>query len=163
MASIYLAIKIHSPKKVPIRSIASTGNGLITVKHIEAMELSIMKCLNWHLFPPTSVSFLENLYPLISRECGDLQVSNSLEFSRFLIELSVCAYPFVSARPSSVAIAAILYSFEHFGFPEEAREAFRSLASGVSLDVDSPEVPACGRLLRKVYHLATANDAPYLG
>ena len=52
MASIYLAIKVHSKKKVSISSIASTGNGIITVDQIEAMEYSIMNdCLDWHINP----------------------------------------------------------------------------------------------------------------
>mmetsp|Transcript_7015 Transcript_7015/g.12288 ORF Transcript_7015/g.12288 Transcript_7015/m.12288 type:complete len:202 (-) Transcript_7015:348-953(-) len=71
MTSIYLAIKINSPKKMTPRSIASAVNGLISAKHIEEMELSIMKCLSWHLYPPTSVAFIENFFPLISRNCNN--------------------------------------------------------------------------------------------
>mmetsp|Transcript_22450 Transcript_22450/g.47265 ORF Transcript_22450/g.47265 Transcript_22450/m.47265 type:complete len:316 (-) Transcript_22450:73-1020(-) len=167
MSSIYLAIKINSPKKVTIQSIASTGNGLITAQHIEAMELSIMKCLNWHLFPPTSVSFIENFFPLIlmsSRNCKfslylQRKIEEALEFSRFLIELSVCAYPFVSAKPSSVAIAAILYSLESYGIVKETRGAFESLVKEAKLDANGPEVHACSRLLRRVHRLAITNDA----
>jgi hypothetical protein len=177
MSSIYLAIKIHSPKKVTMRSIASTGNGLITVKHIEAMELSIIETLNWHLFPPTCVSFIENFYPLLSSSTSsttstasdhdlyhsssynnDARLIDSLEFSRFLAELSVCAYPFVSVKPSSIAIAAILYSMEYFGLPDQLRHAFQSDVSEASLDVNSPEVQACGKLLRRVYTLAMPQD-----
>ena len=176
MSSIYLAIKIHSPKKVTMRSIASTGNGLITVKHIEAMELSIIETLNWHLFPPTCVSFIENFYPLLSSSTStsttssdhdlyhsssynnDMRLVDSLEFSRFLAELSVCAYPFVSVKPSSIAIAAILYSMEYFGLPDQLRYAFQSDVSDASLDVNSPEVAACGKLLRRVYTLAMPLD-----
>ena len=43
MASLYLAIKLHSPRKVSIRAIVSTGNGTVSVGRIEAMELSIMR------------------------------------------------------------------------------------------------------------------------
>lgn len=162
MASIYLAIKIHSSKKVTIHSIASTGNGLITTKHIEAMELSIMKCLNWHLFPPTVVGYIENFFPLISRSCDNKKsnkhkVADSLEFSRFLAELSVCAYPFVSAKPSSIAVAAILYSLEYFGLDPAVHKSFQQLANDVLALEDAcndPEVLDCGRLLRKVYALA---------
>ena len=166
MASVYLAIKIHGHKKVTISSIASTGNGLITVKHIEAMELSIMNSLEWRLFPPTCVSFVENFYPLIANDCcankKDVQhlqqaVSDSFELSRFLTELSVCAYPFITAKPSSIAIAAILYSFEHFGVPQDVRDAFTQTlwTYDLSLEVIAPEVEACKRVLRKVYDLGT--------
>lgn len=180
MSSIYLAIKIHSPKKVTMRSIASTGNGLITVKHIEAMELSIIKTLNWHLLPPTCVSFIENFYPLLSsaspttttssnhyhhhpsNSFSDVRMVESLELSRFLAELSVCAYPFVSVKQSSIAIAAILYSMEYFGLPEQVRMAFLSSAADASLDVNTPEVEACGKLLRRVYTLAMPPDTPFM-
>jgi len=161
MASIYLAVKIHSPRKVTIENIASTGNGLITVKHIEDMEFSIMKCLDWHLHPPTSVSFIENFFPLISKDCS--KVADSLEFSRFLSELGVCSYPLVTAKPSSIAIAAVLYSLEYFGLPEETQEEFQALAESASLDMNTPEVEACGKLLRRVYMLAMPNDSSAIG
>ena len=159
MASIYLAIKIHSPKKVTVHSIASTGNGLITARHIEAMELSIMKCLDWHLFPPTAAAYIENLFPLLPNEDQTPKTAaDALEFARFLAELSVCAYPFVSAKPSSVALAAMLYSFEYYGHPKGARAALQTLARDASLDLSEPEIEACGRLLRRVYRLAMPND-----
>lgn len=166
ISSIYLAIKINSPKKVAIHSIASTGNGLITTKHIEAMELSLMKCLDWHLFPSTSIAFIENIYPLLfsnqdSSSGVDAQrLADSLEFSRFLAELSVCAYPFISTKPSSIAIAAILHSFENCGVSYETREAFQDLLrdEDICLDLDAPEIEACGKLLRQVYTLAVSND-----
>ncbi len=123
MASIYLVNKIHSPNKVTIDSISSTGNGLITAKHIEAMELSIMQGLQWHLFQSTSATFIENLYPLLAPHldyCGS-NMADSLVFVRFLTELSVCEYPFMSAKPSSIIIAAVLYSLEYFGSSTQVR------------------------------------------
>ena len=89
-------------------------------------------------------------------------ISNSLELSRFLAELSVCAYPFVLAKPSSIAIAAILYSFEHFHVPHDIRATFTSMCardiSSRGLDANAPEVMACGRLLHKVYLLAMPQE-----
>ena len=169
MASLYLAIKLHGQKKVAIRAIASTGNGAVTVGHIEAMELSIMRCLDWHLFPPTSVSFIENLYPLIvsnPRDDGWGPLDDSLEFSIFLAELSVCSYPCVSVHPpSSVAIAAILLGFEYFDIPDETRDAFRRSVDclAMSVDANSPEVEACCGLLRQVYALAMPADTFFVG
>lgn len=171
MSSLYLAIKLHSPHTVPVESIASAGNGLITIKHIQEMELSIMKCLDWHLHPPTSAVFIEHFFPLISSNyssdkgfCSSSTMLYSYEFSRFLAELSVCAYPFLSAKPSSIAIAAILYSFEFLDLPGEAREVFQALAKEVcSIDVNGAEVEACGKLLRRVYKLAVPDSNSPLG
>ncbi|KAL3811084.1 hypothetical protein ACHAXA_008061 [Cyclostephanos tholiformis] len=184
MASLYLAIKLHSPRKVSIRAIASTGNGAITIWHIEAMELSIMRRLDWHLFPPTSVAFIENFYPLIvsppQRDDYNVDddvvviedrgsrswrgaIEDSLEFSRFLAELSVCSYPCVVMCPSSIAIASILLSFEYFGVPVETRDKFLSSVEGLamSIDADSPEVEACVGLLRRMYALAMPSDSSW--
>ena len=155
MASIYLAIKIHSPKKATIRAIASTGNGLITRHHMEAMELSIMKSLDWRLHPPTTVAFLENVYSLLANQ--DDEMADCLEFSRFLSELSVCAYPFVSAKPSSIAVAAILYSLEYFGQHSKV-SCCRTLMEDLGLDVRAEEVQMCGTLLRKVHRLANQDN-----
>ncbi len=163
MASIYLAIKIHSPKKIAIRSIVITGNGLITAENIKAMELSIMKRLEWHLFPPTSAGFIDNFFPLIAdgngMEMADPSNANdSLEFARFLTELSACAYPFVSAKPSSIALAAMLYALDYFGILETTEEPLRKLASGLDLDANSEEVKTCGTLLRRMHLLAMPSN-----
>ena len=83
------------------------------------------------------------------------QYTESLEFSRFLAELSVCAYPFVSVKPSSIALAAVLYSFELCGLDSSVRESLYSLANDeLGLDLDSSEVVSCGALLRRVYQHA---------
>ncbi len=178
ITSIYLAIKIHSPKKVPMHAITRGGNGHIAVNHIEEMELSIMKSLRWYLSPPTAASFIENLYPLIVNddiaccrvgvddECArddpsyDARSVQSFEFAIFLTELSVCAYQFVPIRPSSIAVAAILYSMEIVGHPDGAREAFQCLLRDDSLAivVDPTEVKAAGKLLRELYLLSIPDD-----
>jgi hypothetical protein len=151
------------------------------------MKLSIMRRLNWHLFPPSSVSFIENFYPLI-HECDDDGgqhgrsgdghddinyftgsgrglIEDLLEFSRFLAELSVCSYPCVSVRSSSIAIIAILLSFEYFGLPDETRNAFRRLVAGLGMDVyaELPEVESYDGLLRQVHALAMLANKFFVG
>jgi hypothetical protein len=167
MTSIYLAIKIHSTKKVPIHGILCFGSGLITVGHIEEMELSIMKSLRWCLSPPTAVAFIDNMFPLILNTdvvCGgchgdsfaDARAVQSLDFAIFLAELSVCAYPFVPIRPSSTAIAAVLYSMEIFGHTEGSKEEIQTLLRDktLALVVDASEVKAAAKLLREIYLLS---------
>ena len=190
--SIYLAIKIHSPKKVHIAVICPSSNGRITKTNIEEMEISIMSSLRWCLYPPTPVSFLDNIFPLImnvdieytdsDNGRGDT-VDNSLshhllvdprvavqllEFARFLIELSVCAYPFVPIRPSSIAIAAIMYSIEvHFRHndvnTEEGKGDWNLISEALgtwlhdttlNLVADASEIRMAGKLLLEVYLLS---------
>ena len=61
----------------------------------------------------------------------------------------------------TIAIA-ILYSFDFFDL-QEAREAFQTSVDGTSLDVNAPEVEACGKLLRRVYQLAMTDDKSLSG
>jgi hypothetical protein len=150
---IYLAIKLHSPKKVGIQCIASMGRGIILPDHIAAMELSIMQTLDWHLHPPTPLSFIENSFPLISDN------HQAYELSRFLSELSVCAYPFVCIKPSSVAIAATLIAIDHFQLGNETLESYHELLKEIHLDIfASSDVSRCCKLLRHLYHLAVPGN-----
>ena len=187
ITSIYLAIKIHSPKKVHIAVICQSSNGRITKTNIEEMEISIMSSLRWCLYPPTPVSFLDNIFPLIMNV--DIEYTDSdngrgdtidnslshhllvdprvavqlLEFARFLIELSVCAYPFVPIRSSSIAIAAIMYSIEvhlcHYDDDDWIllREALHTLLHDTTLNLVTEyasEIRMAGKLLREVYLLS---------
>jgi len=174
MTSIYLAIKIHSQKKASTHMIASMCKGEVTVSQIETMELHIMKDLQWHLFPPTPMNFIDNLYPLLiaslssdgttsssrkrSRQEDDIErdLQDSLDLSTFLIELSVCAYPFIMAKSSSIAVAAMLYSFDHFDIPQDVRGYFKETYS--QHDVDTTEVETCGTLLGDLYEAAMPQD-----
>ena len=157
MTCIYLAIKLHSPKKMDVHFIASLGKGLITAQHMEAAELSILKSLEWHLFPPTPVAFVENIFPLLALPPDD-NAADAMEFARFLIELSVCAYPLAHVRPSSIALAAVLYSLEVCGQVTDTEgttaAVLRKLVHGtVARDTVGPEVEACGCMLRRLYQL----------
>ena len=172
MTSIYLAIKVHSTKKISIEAIASTGNGYITVAHIQAMELDLLQGLDWNLHPPTAVGFIENIFSILAAELGSStsgsdgtgaglcpslggDSSGVLEFAKFLSELSVCAYPFVNARPSSVAIAALGYGFDYFALPPECKSTLRQILIRHDLDMKTDEVKECKKLLRRIYKLAS--------
>jgi len=148
MTCFYLAIKLHSPKKLGIQCIASMGRGVIHEDHIAAMELSIMQNLDWYLHPPTPLAFIRNIFPLISDK------HEAQEFCQFLSELSVCAYPFVYTKPSSIAIAAILIAIDRFQLGNETRVSCRELLEELELDIYAPDVSQCCNLLTRIYRLA---------
>eukprot|EP00986_Skeletonema_menzelii_P005235 scaffold1859_cov144-Skeletonema_menzelii.AAC.2 len=133
----------------------------VTTDHLEAMELSVADTLGWHLHPPTSVRFIENVFPLIMGDVSDgFGVASALELSRFLTELSVCVYQFTSSnlKPSSVAIAAILLSIAHFQLPHTIEDRLRELAASLSLELNSPEISKCGKLLSVIYACHISHD-----
>ena len=156
--------------------IASMCKGEVTVSQIETMELQIMNDLQWHLFPPTPMNFISNIYPLLSatlssdgtatssssrkrsRHHDDMErdLQDSLDLSTFLVELSVCAYPFIMAKPSSIAVAAMLYSFEHFDIPQDVHGYFKEICS--QDDEDMTEVETCCTLLGDLYQAAMPQE-----
>jgi len=150
---IYLAIKLHSHKKVSINCIASMGHGMIHPDHIVAMELSIIRTLDWHLHPPTPMSFIEHSFPLVS---GSI---DALDFARYLSELSVFAAPLICITPSTIAIAANLIAIDHFGLGGETLASFRVLLDSLSLNTDAPDVIRCSNLLRKLHGLSVSEDS----
>ena len=152
---IYLAIKLHSPTRIGIHCIASMGRGSILPDHIVAMELSIVQSLEWHLHPATPLAFIDNSFPLLS---GNDRKSEAYEFARFLSELSVCAYPFVCVKPSSVAIAASLIAIEHFQLGTTTLETYRDLLKDLRLDMHASDVTKCCDLLRHLYELAVPSN-----
>lgn len=136
-------------------------SSLVTTYHLEQMELSVANTLGWHLHPPTCVRFIENFFPLIMSDVRDeFGVGSALELSRFLTELSVCVYQFTSsnAKPSSVAIAAILLSISHFQLPHTTEDKLRKLAASLSLELNSPEISKCGKLLSVIYACHISHD-----
>ena len=155
MTSIYLAIKIHSTKKMSMQAIVSTGNGRVTAPQIERMELDIMQCLDWKLSPPTPLSFIANFVPLICVHLEDAEVER---ICAFFAELSVCMYLFNFVKPSSIAIASILCGLEslHLPDPEKVVSDFKAAVhKATGLDANARGVQCCKRILRELQLQAT--------
>ena len=76
-----------------------------------------------------------------------------LELSRFLAELSVIDYFFVSQRPSIVALAAIANALELLpGVSEELfDDLMAAIGSAPGIDVGCPELEECRNRLRLLY------------
>ena len=80
--------------------------------------------------------------------------------ARFLTELSVCNYYFVTRKPSSIALASIINAFELLGpnrvnprykvdFLHDLKELYR--IGGSAPDYDDDEIIECYELLRETY------------
>jgi Cyclin, C-terminal domain len=76
-----------------------------------------------------------------------------LELSRFLTELSVIDYYFVSHRPSDIAMSAILNAMELIpSIPEALVQSFlQDVTSRSCLDVQRAEIVECQQRLRLLY------------
>ena len=85
-----------------------------------SMECQFLRTLSWHINPPTAFTFLAELVNLIQLIALDARLSPQRveqvgRISRYLCELSVGQYSFVYLRPSSVAVAAVVYAFDAVG------------------------------------------------
>jgi hypothetical protein len=120
MTCLYIALKLKCQSKVPLDYMVQLSRGTVTIEELRAMECELLGQLGWLLHPPTSFDFLKHYLKLLRpvNSCN----SNSAETQRwtaledmasFLIELSVLDYYFVTHRPSTVAIAALLNAMDN--------------------------------------------------
>ena len=159
MTCLYLAIKLHSPTKMSSHGIASLVKGSFTAQDIEAAEIVLMTRLDWHLFPPTALAFVENLFPLVVPSPHDEASAAARELARFLVELSVGAYPCSHVRPSVVARAAVQYSLEVVGRGScETDATLRGALPAPDTSEGLEEAETCGRLLRRLHWLAMPGE-----
>ncbi|KAG7361967.1 cyclin-like protein [Nitzschia inconspicua] len=113
MTALYLAIKIHEPTNLTMRSMIELSRGYFTAAQMADMEMAILRSLSWKLHPPTSYCFCKHILFLLPQSAVPMETRYEiLELARFLTELSVIDYYFVIHRSSDVALAALLNSME---------------------------------------------------
>ena len=71
------------------------------------------RALQWRMNPPTALVQAKHLMFVLPRHVQ--RKSEILEITRFLTEISVCDYFFVSQKLSTVALAALYSSFDIIG------------------------------------------------
>mmetsp|Transcript_38544 Transcript_38544/g.86860 ORF Transcript_38544/g.86860 Transcript_38544/m.86860 type:complete len:428 (+) Transcript_38544:244-1527(+) len=156
LTTLHIAIKVHEVRKIKLSTLANLSRGQFGPKHIEDMEWAILNALNWHVHPPTSMSFLSHLLLLLPPQVSDSSKEELYALSRYITELSVCDSSFVDIDPSAVAYAAILNSLEDRRYRRmisiSLRDQFlRSIATHVGLRPDDDHVilarPKLKRLL----------------
>mmetsp|Transcript_30314 Transcript_30314/g.69468 ORF Transcript_30314/g.69468 Transcript_30314/m.69468 type:complete len:363 (-) Transcript_30314:666-1754(-) len=163
MTALYLAIKLNEPRTLKMSSLVELSRGYFTADHIAAMEEAVLRALEWRMHPPTSLAFVRNLLTLLPPNTVLNGVWHDImEMSRFLTELSVCDYFFVTHKPSTIAMAAVLNSIK--GISEEKfsmsdRTTFLEQVVLVSgLRHDSADVSEVRNMLRQMYTQSTGND-----
>lgn len=155
MTSLYLAVKLHSTKKISVYSISSLSKGHFRVDQILKCEICIIKTLRWHLNPGTPSMYLSVSTPLVDASTCNSQTSFEIfELSRYLLELSVCDSYFSDKEPSSIAYAAILVAMESLATSTKTKVRFGSY----QLDKSPMVTDQCAQRLRHVYGLAMSTQ-----
>ena len=110
------------------------------------------------MHPPTALSFVKHQIALFEQcnvGCSASTRHDIGELARFLCELSVCDYFFVTKKPSAIAVAALYTAMDHIDknrLPTETRALYLSTIRDVAcLDVSSSEVRECRSRLDEMY------------
>ena len=72
------------------------------------MEWKVVLSLDFHLNPPTALSFAIHFLLLLPNEINEGDRKELFESTRFVVELSVADSFFVACKPSIIAAAAII-------------------------------------------------------
>lgn len=115
----------------------------------------ILTSLNWHIHPPTSMSFLSHLLLLLPPQVSDATKEDIYTLSRYISELSVCDSSFVEIDSSAVAFASILNALEDRRYrrliSSSVRDQFlRAIATHVGIRQDDEQVLAARPKLRRL-------------
>uniref|UniRef100_A0A7S2WJA6 Cyclin-like domain-containing protein n=1 Tax=Eucampia antarctica TaxID=49252 RepID=A0A7S2WJA6_9STRA len=156
MTCLYLAVKLYEPGMLRPSSLVELSRGFFTEDHVTAMEESILRALSWHLHPPTYLSFVREFLLLIQTSCcSSSEYRAIVENARFLTELGVCDYFFVTRKPSSVALACLLNAFESIRTINARETIYRRFTQDVrdvaGLDCFDDEVEDCRARLREIF------------
>mmetsp|Transcript_10482 Transcript_10482/g.14864 ORF Transcript_10482/g.14864 Transcript_10482/m.14864 type:complete len:300 (+) Transcript_10482:126-1025(+) len=155
MTTLYLAIKLYEPGTLSMTSMIDLSRGYFMVEQMAAMETAILRALDWHVHPPTPFCLARHIQHLLPQNaCSPTVRHDVLELARFLTELSVCDYFFVTRKASSNALAALLNAMDALqaGISFPARlEFLQNLKMHLDLDASSKEVQECRVRLHELY------------
>jgi Cyclin, N-terminal domain/Cyclin, C-terminal domain len=159
LACLYLALKLEKPNLIPMDTLRALSRDIFTRSELVTMEQGVLRKLNWRLHPPTCFSFLE-CYALHVQGCmvpsPFMDYDVIVDSARFMIELSVIDYFFVSRRPSHVAIGALLNALDEDPVPfcHHWHSCFSLLLSAVD-PTELPEILLCKSRLRAIHAKVT--------
>mmetsp|Transcript_11140 Transcript_11140/g.17089 ORF Transcript_11140/g.17089 Transcript_11140/m.17089 type:complete len:299 (+) Transcript_11140:111-1007(+) len=107
LATLYLAMKVYDTSFVKVESMIKLGRGLFKAADVLEMERRILFKLQWRVHPPTAMCFLRQYTRLIPTTVFPSTSFMITEISRFIIEISICLYKFITCPPSLIAFAAV--------------------------------------------------------
>lgn len=130
-SSLFLAVKLHEPRKTDLMGILSDlSRGEFSMDDVIRMEHEFLDALTWKLNPPTSVAFVGYFLHLLQAPI-DSEVTRSISaLAAFFTELAICDYSLVTVNSSTIAVASILNAMETINsknFTRKSKNAFAEL------------------------------------
>lgn len=144
MTCLYLAIKVHCPKKISVQSMVSLSRGSFRDDQVVKMERIILQGLNWHLSPATPHLFLEIFFETSQEDAAMNEIKDS---ATYLLELAVCDSFFINKKASTIARASILAAMDIVERPLQVNIQLENLL----VDDDRSMVEKCYIRLLQIY------------
>jgi hypothetical protein len=113
MTTLYTAIKVHEPEAMEPSLVASLSRGAFCKEQVEAMEITVLKAIQWSVNPPTAMSFILGFLDLIPEHLISEEAREAvLDLAKFQAELAVSDCDFIAVNASSIALASLINAFE---------------------------------------------------
>jgi hypothetical protein len=113
MTALYTTVKIHEHEAMDPQLIANLSQGAHSPQAVEAMEVRMLRALEWRMNPPTPMSFVSKILDLVPVHLmnGDERQA-TIDLTKFQLELAMETYEFSILPASSIAIASLLNAVE---------------------------------------------------
>ena len=139
VTALYTSVKTNSEFAISIKQFERISRDCFTAKDLEEMERLLLEVLQWHMNPPTSLSFVRLFLDLIPKQSMNQDLRDTAYIlARIQTELSVFDSRSISAKSSTIAFASLMNSFEVLGLLETlsgsaAVQSFVSKAASLGL------------------------------
>jgi hypothetical protein len=111
-ATLSISIKLLEVDVLSLGALSRFSRNKYTPNEILDMEWKVVLSLDFHLNPPTTISFAIHFLLLLPNEINEGDRKELFESTRFVVELSVADSFFVAYKPSIIAAAAIIMTLQ---------------------------------------------------
>lgn len=111
-ATLSISIKLIEVDVLSLGALSRFSRNKYTPNEILDMEWKVVLSLDFHLNPPTTISFAIHFLLLLPNEINEGDRKELFESTRFVVELSVADSFFVACKPSIIAGAAIIMTLQ---------------------------------------------------
>jgi hypothetical protein len=111
-ATLSISIKLIEVDVLSLGALSRFSRNKYTPNEILDMEWKVVLSLDFHLNPPTAISFAIHFLLLLPTEINEGDRKELFESTRFVVELSVADSFFVACKPSIIAAAAIIMTLQ---------------------------------------------------
>lgn len=113
MTALYSAVKVHEHEAMDPRLVSSLSQGAHSAEAVEAMEVRMLKAVQWRVNPPTAMAFVRNILDLIPEHLLEADERQAvIDLTKFQVELALEQYEFCMMPASSIAMASLLNAVE---------------------------------------------------